>query len=64
VVGNLLSSAVDDVRDLVCNYELQILKGEYEGRTWEASSSPIKRPSFIFIAPIISGSKGKGGGWG
>jgi len=30
--------------------------------TWDASSSPMKSPSLILIAPIISGSNIMGGG--
>lgn len=66
MVWNLLSSAVDDMSDLVCHHELQILEEVISGKkrsfTWAANSSPMKSPSFILIAPIISSSIGGPGG--
>ena len=62
VVRDLLASAVDDVGDLVCHHELQVLLcnilittlGEEDGLTCAANSSPMNRPSLILIAPIMS----------
>lgn len=61
VILNLSTRAIDNVGDLVSDDELQVLhatKVIYNKQlTVEASSSPMKSPSLILIAPIISGSK-------
>ena len=55
MVGDLLASAVDDVCDLVGYHEFQVLRAKPRSfLTWLASSSPMKSPSLIFMAPIMS----------
>jgi len=62
VVWDLLTCAVDDVGDLVCHHELQVLLcnilitvlAEEDGLTCAANSSPMNRPSLILMAPIMS----------
>jgi len=56
VIGDLLASAVDNMRDFVSDDELQVLRSVSKnlGITWLASSSPMKRPSLILMAPIMS----------
>jgi hypothetical protein len=64
VVGHLSRWGVDDMSHLVRHDKLQILKYDFHKPTWAANWSPIKRPSMIFIAPIMSsGIIIIGGGW-
>ena len=49
-IGYLLGDSIDNVSNLIANYELDILniKGK---ATLAAISSPIKRPSLILTGP-------------
>ena len=59
VVAELTTTAVYDACNFVGEHEFQILVRD-EIRSWrltcDENSSPMKRPSLILIAPIISAS--------
>ena len=60
-VHDLLSGAIDDVCHLVCDDKLLVLNqtlSEFLKLTWAAKLSPMKRPSLILIAPIMSSGMG------
>lgn len=56
VIRDLSARTVDDPCDFIGNHKFKVLDEMRRGITYAASSSPMKSPSLILIAPIISGS--------